>query len=162
VTPGPLTVSAVLLLREDGAALLQHRDDKPGLAHADMWVPPGGHSEPGESAEACARREFLEETTYTCASLTWLAETDVVLDGFSPFHLTVFWARYDGVQETVCREGQELAFVRREDADAHRIPAFLIPIWDRALVACRESFNGEPVPVATSPGKPNPKVGDQD
>jgi 8-oxo-dGTP pyrophosphatase MutT (NUDIX family) len=140
----------VVLLREDGAALLQHRDDKPGLSHRDMWVPPGGHAEPGESAEACARREFLEETSYLCENLTWLTQTEVFLDGFPPFHLTVFWARYDGVQQTVCHEGQALAFVRREDADAHRIPAFIIPIWDRALMACRESVDGGPAPQPES------------
>ena len=49
-------VSAVILLRDDGAALMQHRDDKPGLRNAGMWVPPGGHRDPGEEAVACAGR----------------------------------------------------------------------------------------------------------
>jgi hypothetical protein len=30
------SVAAVLLLRADGAALLQHRDDRPGLRHANL------------------------------------------------------------------------------------------------------------------------------
>ena len=34
-------VSTVFLLREDGSALLQLRDVKPGLRHSGMWVPPG-------------------------------------------------------------------------------------------------------------------------
>ena len=57
-------VAAVFLIRPDGSVLLQHRDDKPGLRHANMWVPPGGHCEPGETPRECAQREFLEETCY--------------------------------------------------------------------------------------------------
>ena len=53
----------------DGAALLQHRDDKPELRRAGMWVPPGGGLDPGEPAEAGARREIREETGYLCGEL---------------------------------------------------------------------------------------------
>jgi 8-oxo-dGTP pyrophosphatase MutT (NUDIX family) len=38
-------VCGVVLLREDGAALLQHRDDIPGIADPGLWVFPGGHRE---------------------------------------------------------------------------------------------------------------------
>ena len=55
-------IGGVVLLRADGAGLLQHRDDKPGLSAAGLWVFPGGHCEPGETCRECARREFLEET----------------------------------------------------------------------------------------------------
>ena len=57
-------VGAVFLLRKDGAALLQLRDEKPGLRHAGKWVPPGGHAEDWEKIEDCASREFYEETNY--------------------------------------------------------------------------------------------------
>ena len=33
-------VAAVFLLRDDGAVLLQHRDDKPDISHPGQWVPP--------------------------------------------------------------------------------------------------------------------------
>ena len=45
-------VGALFLLRDDGALLLQLRDEKPNLRHAGMWVPPGGHIEADESVEA--------------------------------------------------------------------------------------------------------------
>jgi 8-oxo-dGTP pyrophosphatase MutT (NUDIX family) len=135
----PFTVAAVSLLRDDGAVLMQHRDDKPGLPHAGMWVPPGGHADPGESAEACARREFREETGYVCDRLHFLEHAHVQIGDGRSFELAMFWAVYDGVQQTVCHEGQALEFIRREDADAYPIPAFIVPMWDRALRARRAS-----------------------
>src|SRR5262245_35654717 len=94
---GPLpVVAAVVLLRDDGAALMQHRDDKPGLRHAGMWVPPGGHCEPGESARVCARREFLEETGYRCGGLHWLTTlVDRQGEGWPDYQLVGYWAEYD-------------------------------------------------------------------
>lgn len=127
-------VSAVLLLRRDGAALLQHRDDKPGLNHAGLWVPPGGHCENDEAAEECARREFLEETEYRCGALRPLAAFhDTVND--STLHLTVFWDVYDERQAYVCGEGQALEFVGRARAAELGTPDYLLALWDAALQA---------------------------
>jgi 8-oxo-dGTP pyrophosphatase MutT (NUDIX family) len=132
-------IAAVVLLRADGAALLQHRDNKPGLPHAGLWVPPGGHCEPGESAEACARREFAEETAYRLGDdlhrLTRFVDDNV--EGAPPFRITVFWAWYDGVQQPVCLEGQELAFIERERANALRVPEYLVRVWDAAITAAK-------------------------
>lgn len=133
---GRPSVAAVILLREDGAALLQHRDDKPGLSHAGLWTPPGGHCEACESIETCARREFLEETGYCCVELYWLTSfLDDHANGCPPLWLTVFWARYDGVQPVVCHEGQALRFVERSQASSYPIPEYLVALWDRALAA---------------------------
>jgi 8-oxo-dGTP pyrophosphatase MutT (NUDIX family) len=129
-------VAAVFLLRDDGAALLQHRDDKPGLTHAGEWVPPGGHCEPDEPLDACGRREFLEETGYKCATLIPLASyVDDHDDGRAPEHLTVFWDRYDGVQPVACYEGQAVEFVERHRASSYAIPHFILRLWDLALAA---------------------------
>ena len=129
-------VAAVVLLRDDGAALLQHRDDKPGLRDAGMWVPPGGHREPGETIEACARREFLEETEYQCDELNWLDSFQINQDSEWPaLKLTMFWARYDGVQPVRCLEGQALEFVERNLAPSYLIPSQHIQAWDLALAA---------------------------
>ena len=133
-------VAAVILLRSDGAALLQHRDDKPGLRHANMWTPPGGHRETGESLEHCARREFEEETGYCVTQLiplgTYLDGLDEV--GVTPICVTIFWSRYDGCQRVRCREGQDLQFVPRENTSGRRIPAVLVDFWDRALSAAAD------------------------
>ena len=129
-------VAAVVLLRADGAALLQLRDDKPGLKHAAKWVPPGGHSEPGETMEACARREFEEETCYRPGVLRHLLDfTDNEDSALEPSFVTVYWSLYDDDQPFTCREGQALEFIRRPDADRYPIPEYLVHVWDQALVA---------------------------
>lgn len=129
-------VAGVILLRDDGAALMQHRDDKPGLPHAGMWVPPGGHCERDEAIEACARREFQEETGYRCGDLKLLTAFRVANVTYSPpIWLTMFWCEYDNVQRPVCLEGQALEFVRREDAHRYRVPTYLADLWELAWVA---------------------------
>ncbi len=129
-------VAAIYLLRDDGAALLQHRDDKPWIPHPNTWVPPGGHCEDDESMQACARREFFEETDYRLLDLHQVATfVDDHAAGFPPLHLTVFWSRYDGLQSVVCREGQALEFVPRRRAGALGVPDYLVELWDAALRA---------------------------
>ena len=131
---GSARVGGIVLLREDGAALLQHRDDKPGLPHAGLWVFPGGHCESGEVFDACARREFLEETGYRCGEIHALETLhNLSVEGFPAIQLTVFWSRYDGVQPVTCLEGQALAFIARRDADRHPMPDYLLRLWDVAL-----------------------------
>jgi 8-oxo-dGTP pyrophosphatase MutT (NUDIX family) len=136
-------VAAVYLLRGDGAALLQHRDDKPGLRHAAMWVPPGGHCDPGEAPLACARREMFEETNYRCDRLHYLTTLrDDPGHGWRPFCLHVFFACYDQVQTIECREGQGVEFIPRAEAKSLRCPDFVLPVWDRALAALARNLNG--------------------
>jgi 8-oxo-dGTP pyrophosphatase MutT (NUDIX family) len=132
-------VAAVVLLREDGAALLQHRDDKPGLKHSGKWTPPGGHCEAAEGLEACARREFYEETRYRLGALHHLLDFVDEPPGTRASHVTVFWSLYDGKQAVECHEGQGLAFIRRADASSIPIPPYLVGVWDKALEAFEEA-----------------------
>lgn len=126
-------VAGIILLRDDGAALLQHRDGKPGLRHAGMWVMPGGHCDPGETIEICARRELFEETAYDCKDLRWLSSFEDKKD--PGCRCIMFWARYDGCQPLRCLEGQALKFVTREQAPSFLIPDYLLDLWGMALAA---------------------------
>ena len=127
-------VCGVVLLREDGAALLQHRDDIPGIADPGMWVFPGGHREGSETPEAAARREFVEETRYQCGELHRLNTIQGADWGYrQPFQLEFFWGRFDGVQSYECLEGQEVRFVKFDDAQALSCPQYLREIWALAL-----------------------------
>jgi 8-oxo-dGTP diphosphatase len=130
------TVGGIVLLREDHAALLQLRDNKPGLNAAGLWVFPGGHCEPGESLEAGARREFQEETGYVCGGLqgldTFFYPSD---DGRCTYQLGMFACRYDGVQPVRCFEGQAVRFIPREEATFHPMPDYMPRVWDEAIGA---------------------------
>lgn len=128
-------VAGILLLRHDGALLLQHRDDKPGLRYAGMWVPPGGHADPDESLLDCARREFREETEYGAQNPQYLMSFDDCVKGQPGYRLTFFWDRYDGTHSIACREGQALAFIERLCAGNYPMPAFVLYAWDTALAA---------------------------
>jgi 8-oxo-dGTP pyrophosphatase MutT (NUDIX family) len=55
-------VVQILLIRYDGALILQHRDDKPGIANPGMITAFGGSMEPNETPEQAAFREIIEET----------------------------------------------------------------------------------------------------
>jgi 8-oxo-dGTP pyrophosphatase MutT (NUDIX family) len=130
-------VAGVVLLRRDGSALLQLREEKPGLPDAGNWVFPGGHCDPDEPIADCARREFLEETTYRCEPLHYLT-------GFSPEndprgrHFTFFWHPFDGKQPLRCLEGVALEFVSRDKCPPNT-PEYLPRVWDLAIAAARSS-----------------------
>jgi 8-oxo-dGTP pyrophosphatase MutT (NUDIX family) len=115
---------------------MQHRDDKPGLSRAGMWVIPGGHQEPDESSEHAAARELQEEAGYRATDLRFLAALADVNDVTGkPYCLVVYWGRYDGRQAIQCWEGQALRFLRRSEAAAYPIPEVVLRAWDMALEA---------------------------
>lgn len=50
------------IVRDHHILLIAHREHATGRTY---WVIPGGGIEPGETEEACVRREMLEETSLT-------------------------------------------------------------------------------------------------
>ena len=148
--PNVNAVCGVVVLRPDGSALLQLRDDIPTIADPGLWVFPGGHVELGESLEDGARRELLEETCYRCGELFHLVTCDARALGYDKIDaLTFFWCMFDGVQQVKCCEGQQIRFVVREGLALLRTPDYLPRIWDLALAASglarnqREPVKGE-------------------
>ena len=56
----PPTLIAIAVIEQDGRYLIGPRPD--GVALAGLWEFPGGKVEPGETPQAAAARECLEET----------------------------------------------------------------------------------------------------
>lgn len=132
-------IGGVVLLREDGAALLQLRDNKPTITAAGLWVFPGGHCEPDEMCADCARREFREETGYDCPDLKRLTEFNYVAPENGRTYWLSFWqARYDGVSPVHCYEGQEVRFIPRTEMAGKPTTDYLLAVWDLALSETRK------------------------
>ena len=131
----------VILLRADGAALLQHRDNRPGLSAPDHWVFPGGGQHDGETDADCARRECREETGYDCTVLGHVCDFPFTCPDIGRrFWLSFWWSRYDGVSPVACFEGQEVRFVPRAEAARLLIPDYLPRVWDLALAAAKKAL----------------------
>jgi 8-oxo-dGTP diphosphatase len=57
-------LAGALLYNTNGEVLLQHRDDKPDIAHPGLWSLFGGSVEEGEAIEDALVRELWEELEY--------------------------------------------------------------------------------------------------
>ncbi len=93
----PIVGIGIAVLRAD-AVLLVRRGNPP---NAGAWSLPGGAQELGETAEAAARRELLEETGLAVGPLHLAANVDSIhadTDGRIRFHYTIidFCALYAG------------------------------------------------------------------
>ena len=55
-------IAQIILVRKDGALIMQHRDDKPGITNPGAIAAFGGTVEPGETPLQAAVREISEET----------------------------------------------------------------------------------------------------
>ncbi len=71
----PVPAVSALVFR-DGAVLLVKRRDEPSRG---LWSPPGGSLELGETVEAAAAREALEETGVTARPVRVVGVRDVIV-----------------------------------------------------------------------------------
>jgi len=56
-------IAQIILVRKDGAIIMQQRDDKPGITNPGAITPFGGNVESGETPLQAAYRELQEETS---------------------------------------------------------------------------------------------------
>lgn len=91
-------VGVGIIVEKEGKILLGLRK---GAHGESTWAPPGGHLDMGESVEACAKRELLEETgiqAISCALGPWVE--DIMEEG-SKHYITLFVMvdRFEGEPE---------------------------------------------------------------
>ncbi len=80
-------VGVGVVIVRDGKILLGERIGSHG---ANTWATPGGHLELGESIEACAKRETLEETSLLIDSIEKIGFTNDIFDSEGKHYVTLF------------------------------------------------------------------------
>lgn len=80
-------VGVGVLIIHNGCVLLGKRKNAHG---AGTWSAPGGHLEFGESIDACARREVLEETGLVLQGIQHGPFTNDVFEADKKHYVTVF------------------------------------------------------------------------
>lgn len=120
-------IGAVVLRGED--VLLIRRGRPPRLGE---WSLPGGGQRLGETAEACARRELLEEAGIEAGPLRLLAVVDAITEGEAGrgprFHYTIIDFAGEWLSGTARPGGDvtEVAWARMDSLGPYRL-------WPEAL-----------------------------
>ena len=84
----PGAAVSVLIVHEQKLLLLKRQGS---LGHG-CWAPPGGHLEFGESLEACARRETLEETGLEIGEIVFQGITNDIFRVEEKHYITLWVA----------------------------------------------------------------------
>ncbi len=116
----------IVLLR-GAEVLLVKRGKPPGMG---AWSLPGGRQELGETAEACARRELLEETGLSAGPMQLIGHVDSIhrdAAGAIEYHYTIldFGAHYVGGTAVAGDDVTDVAWVAPAQFDDYTL-------WDEA------------------------------
>lgn len=121
------TLAASAACFRDGKVLIAKRL-KPSL-----WSLPGGRIEPGETPEAAAMRELLEETGVEAEIVALAGEREVVLKDegggvAARFKIFAYAARWRAGEAKPGPEACEVAWVAPEEIAAYNATEGLLPI----------------------------------
>ncbi len=122
----PIIGIGMIVLRP-GAVLLIRRGNAPNQG---AWSIPGGAQELGETAEAAARRELLEEAGVTAGTLHLVAIVDSILpdaDGRIRYHYTIidYATLWQGDPPRAGGDAADVAWVPFDRFDHYQL-------WDEA------------------------------
>src|SRR5262249_40494062 len=111
-----IVVTAAVIER-NGTLLVTRRPD--GVHLAGLWEFPGGKCEPGESHDACLRREIHEELH---ADVQVVDEILAVTHDYPDRVVELHFLRCELVDEPRAALGQEMRWVAREDLSELEFP----------------------------------------
>ncbi len=127
-----VTAASVVLLRGEDVLLVERATG----AAAGRWSLPGGHLEPGETAEAAARRELAEETGLTAGPLVLVAVHRLSVDvglGARRYAISVFAGRAaGGVRPLAASDARRARFHEPAALAALPLTDGLLPLIGRA------------------------------
>jgi len=138
--PLPLKIIGVAVIRNDRGEILIDRRPQEGLL-GGLWEFPGGKQEPGETIEACIRREIAEELALDIQVADQLMTIDHAYTHFR-VQLQVYWADYLGgePQPLAC---DEVRWVLPQDLDQFPFPA----ANTRIIAAIHQALSLSPTPL---------------
>jgi ADP-ribose pyrophosphatase YjhB (NUDIX family) len=121
--PASPRIGIGIILLDGPKVLLIKRGRPPGQG---LWSLPGGAQELGETAEACARRELLEETGLTTGTLHLAGYADSIhhdASGGIEYHYTIldFCARHTGGTATAGDDAAALAWAHPDEFDHYAL-----------------------------------------
>ncbi len=103
--------AGVIVVKDDGTVLMQHRESRPDIFYPGYWGYPAGSVQKGEDYQVAARRELREETGYITDQLNKLADEIYTRSDGQQVNRHIYWTLYDNKQEIHCYEGLEMKFV---------------------------------------------------
>jgi 8-oxo-dGTP diphosphatase len=119
------------LIMEKGKVLIGKR--KEGYPMAHKWEFPGGKMEPGETPEACLKRELFEELGITAEIGAFFGSGRSGHDSPYGIELFVYEATYQGAGPLVLYEHEEIRWVSPRELDEYDFPEADRPIVEKLM-----------------------------
>jgi 8-oxo-dGTP diphosphatase len=141
----PMVGIGVVLLRGEEVLLIR-RGKPPGIG---VWSLPGGGQELGETAEAAARRELLEETGLTAGALRLIAHVDSIhhdAKGGIEYHYTIldFGGFYEAGDAVAGDDVTTLAWVHPDDFESYALWPEALRIINKTISELRRQISSNP------------------
>ena len=104
---------AMAVVVKAGKILIAQR--KKSMKQGGLWEFPGGKIEPGETPEACIRREFMEELGIPVQVGDFLCDLDYTYSDVGALHFHVFRATCDMTEPAYLTAHEQVAWVSPKD-----------------------------------------------